>query len=185
MWQSLWNITGIIGLFGFLIFAAYAFITSTFLNRRSGLHVFGASVCLTLFITSTFLFPGEEEIAEEIANPARVYQRGIENEKRGALERARKDYQIVLRLDPQNEEAVEKLQLLERKEIALTFLQVAKRLRRQRKFTSALVKLKAAEKIAPAPGTLEDSFNLGNKIKKELNTVRQLIVESSKRRGSD
>lgn len=185
MWESLWNIIGVIVLFGFLIFAIYSFIASTLLKKRSGLHVFGASVCLILFITSTLLFPGEEEIAEEIANPIKIYQRGIENEKRGALERAKKDYQIVLRLDPQNEEAVEKLQLLERREIALTFLQVAKRLRRRRRLVTALIKLKVAEKMAPPSGALEDSFNLRNKIKKELNMVKQLIPESSERGGSD
>lgn len=185
MWESFWNIIGVIVLFGFLIFAIYSFIASTLLKKRSGLHVFGASVCLILFITSTLLFPGEEEIAEEIANPAKVYQRGIENEKRGALERAKKDYQIVLRLDPRNEEAVEKLQLLERREIALTFLQVAKRLRRRRKLVTALIKLKVAEKMAPPPGALEDSFSLRNKIKKELNMVKQLIAESSETEGSN
>jgi len=185
MCESLWNIIGVISLFGFLIFTVYTFIASTLFKRRSGLHVFGAGLCLILFITSTLLFPGEEEIAEEIANPVKIYQRGIENEKRGAFARAKTDYQIVLRLDPQNEKAVRKLELLDRREIALTFLQVAKKLRRKRKFATALVKLKVAEKIAPPPGTLEDSSNLRNKIKKELSIVKQLIAESSERGSSD
>ncbi|MCD6472753.1 hypothetical protein J7K55_06485 [Candidatus Aerophobetes bacterium] len=182
MWESFWNIIGIVGFFGFLTFAVYTFINSVLLKRRSGLHVFVAGLCLILFVTSTSLFPGEEEIAEEIANPVKIYQRGIENEKRRAFERAKKDYQIVLRLNPQNEEAVEKLELLDRREIALTFLQVAKKLYRKRKFAAALAKLKVAEKIAPSPGTLEDSSNLRNKIKTELSILQQLIVEGSKRK---
>lgn len=185
MWESFWNIAGVTGLFGFLILTIYTFIASTLLKKRAGLHVFGAGLCLILFVTSILLFPGEREIAEEMADPVKIYQRGIENEKRGAFGRAKTDYQIVLRLDPQNKEAVRKLELLDRREIALTFFQVAKKLRRKRKFATALVKLKVAEKIAPLPGTLKDSSNLRDKIKKEMDIVKQLIAESSKREDFD
>jgi len=185
MWEFLWNVIGVIGLFGFLGVAIYIFIISTFLKRKSGPYIFGACLCLILFVTSTLLFPGEEEIAEEIANPVKIYQRGIENEKKGAFERAKIDYEMVLRLDPQNEKAADKLQLLDRREIALTFLQVAKRLRRKEKYAPALVKLKAAEKIVPPPGTLGDSAELKDRIKKELEIVKQLLAESSRKGGSD
>ncbi|HHF99029.1 MAG TPA: hypothetical protein ENL39_06050 [Candidatus Aerophobetes bacterium] len=181
MWELFWNITGMVGLFGFLAFAIWAFVFTTFLKRRSGWYVFGACFFLILFVTGTLLFPGEEEIAEEIANPVKIYQRGIENEKKGAFERARKDYEIVLELEPGNERAVEKLQLIERREIALTFLKVAKGLCRKKKFAFALVKLKAAEKIAPPPGTLEDSSKLQKKIEKEIEFVKKFL--SSQKKG--
>lgn len=54
----------------------------------------------------------------------------------------------------------------------MTFLQVARRLGRKGKFATALVKLKAAEEIAPPPGTLEDSSELKDRIKKELEIVK-------------
>ncbi|MFQ6066778.1 MAG: hypothetical protein ACE5K3_05840 [bacterium] len=183
MWESFWNIAGLIGLFGFVIFVVYSFIANTFLKKRVGWPVFGAGLCLTLFITSTSLFPGEEEIAEEIANSVKIYQRGLQNEKRGAFKRAKVDYEIVLRLNPQNKEAVEKLQLLDRREITLTFLEVAKKLRRKREFATALVKLKIAEETAPPPGTLEGGSKLKNKIKKEISIVKQLISETSETKG--
>jgi len=167
MWETFWNIAGLIGLFGFVVFAIYFFIVSTFRC------VFGASFCLILFIVSTSLFPGEEEIVEEIADSIKIYQRGIENEERGAFKRAKVDYKIVLHFDPQDKEAIEKLELLERREIALTFLEVAKKLRRKRKFAVALVKLKVAEEIAPLAGTLEDSSELRDRIKKELKYERR------------
>ena len=132
MWKTFWNIAGLIGLFGFVIFTIYFFIASTFLKKRARWHLFGAGLCLILFIVSTSFFPGEEEIAEEIANSIKIYQRGIENEERGAFKRAKVDYEIVLRFDSQNKEAIEKLELLERRGIALTFLQVAKKLRREK-----------------------------------------------------
>ncbi len=179
MWEFFWNIIGIVSFFGFLLFTSCAFIINTFLKRRSGWYLFGACVCLVFFVTSTLLFPGEEEIAEEIANPVKIYQRGIENEKKGAFERARKDYEIVLELEPENEKAVEKLQLLERREIALTFLRVAKKLCRKKKFALALVKLKAAEKIAPPPGTLEDSLQLKERIKREMELVRKFLFANN------
>lgn len=176
----MWNVMGVIGLFGFLIFATYAFVVSTFLERKSGLHVFGASICLILFVTSTLLFPREKEIAEEIANPTKIYQRGIEHEKRGAFKKARVDYQTILRIDSFNGRAIEKLQLLERREIALAFLQVAKRACRKKNYAKALVKLKAAKKIAPPHGTLKDSSDLQSKIKKELSAVKQVVSKNSK-----
>lgn len=185
MWLVFWNIAGVTGLFCFLFFVIYAFVTSVFLKRKPKLHVLGAGLCLILFITSTLLFPGEEEIVEEIADPVKIYRRGVENEKKGVFERAKKDYEIVLRLDPQNEKAAEKLQFLERREIALTFLQVAKRLCRRGELVTALVKLKTAEKITPPLGTLEGNSNLQNKIKRELQIVKQLITERTKRRVPD
>lgn len=176
----MWNIIGVIGLFGFLVFATYAFVVSTFLKRKSGLHVFGAGICLILFVSSTLLIPGEEEIVEEIASPTKIYQRGIEHEKKGAFKRARVDYQATLRIDPSNEGAIEKLQLLERREIALAFFQAAKRACRKKDYATALVKLKTAKEVAPPPGTLKDSFNLQSKIKKELRTVKQIVSKNSK-----
>ena len=181
MWEYIWNITGIVGLFSFIGFAACILITGTFLGMKTGIYVIGAIFSLIIFITSTLLFPGEEEIAEEIANPLKIYQRGIENEKRGAFQRAKKDYQIVLRLDPQNKKAMDKLQLLERREIAMTFLRVAKKLMRKKKYSLAIVKLTVAKKISPPPGTLEDSNTLRNKIERELKMAKQYILESYKK----
>lgn len=183
MWKIFWNITGLSGLFGFTILAIYSFIASTFLKKRVRWYALGAILCLIFLITNTFIFPGEEEIAEELVNPIKIYQRGVKNEKEGAFERAKIDYEIVLRLNPQNKKAIEKLQLLDRREIVLTFLKVAKKLRRRRKFAVALVKLKVAEEIAPPPGTLKNSFELKNKIKKELSIVKQLITETAKAKG--
>jgi len=182
MGESFWNVIGIVGLFGFLFFAIYVFILNIFLKKKSKLYILGACLCLILFVISTLLFPGEEEIAEEIANPVKIYKRGIENERKGVFERAKKDYEIVLQLDPQNKEAIEKLQLIDRREIALTFLKVARKLCRKKKFAKALVKLEVAEKIAPPPGTLEDSAELKSKIEKEIKIVKRLIVEEYRKK---
>lgn len=174
---------GLAGLFGFFFFVVYTFIAGTWAKRRSGKYILGAALCLLAFTMSTLLFPGEEEIVEEIAEPARIYQRGIENEKKGLFDKARKDYKIAFVLDPQNRKVIERLQLMERRDIAATFLQVAKRLRRRRQLGWSLVKLKVAKEIAPPTGTLEDSFSLRDRIEKEIRIVNQLMAEKGGRGG--
>jgi len=178
---ELWNIIGLVGFFGFIVLAILSAVIALALKKKPDLYVIGAGIFLLLFAGSTILFPGEEEIAEEIGIPQKIYSRGLENERAGAFDRAKKDYKVVLQIDPENEKAVKRLELIGRREIALTFLERGKRLMRKGKFAQALVKLEMAKSIAPNLNTLKEDPSLKEKIKLQIKRAQELISEKKNR----
>jgi len=174
---ELWNIIGLVGFFGFIILAIFSAVIALTAKKKPDFYIISAGVLLLLFVGSILFFPGEEEIAEAIGNPQKIYSRGLENEKAGAFDRAEKDYEIVLQIDPKNEKAINRLELIGRREIALTFLERGKRLMIKGKFAQALVKLKMAESIAPEIDALNENSPLKEKIKLQIKRAQEFVSE--------
>jgi len=174
---ELWNILGLIGLFGFIVLATFSAVISLTVKKKPDLYVISAGIFLLIFVGSTISFPGEEEIAEEIGVPQEIYSLGLESEKAGTFDRAKKYYEIVLRIDPENEKAMKRLELIGRREIVLTFLERGKRLMMKGKFVQALIRLKMAESIASGLDALKESPPLKDKIKLQIKRAQEFISE--------
>ncbi len=175
--MELWNILGLISLFGFVVLAIFSVVIPLTVQKKPDFYVIGAGIFLLIFIGSTVFFPGEKKIAKEVGVPQKIYSLGLESEKNGTFDRAKKYYEIVLGIDPENEKAAKRLELIGRREIVLTFLERGKKLMLRGKFVQALVKLKMAESIASGLDVLKDAPPLKDKIKQQIKRTQESMSE--------